>query len=65
LGFNTKLFLVFVLKKIDGTKLLNLTKDQMIVLTGIKVGPAVKILDMISQLKRSANMARVRKTIFP
>jgi len=47
--------------KLDGPKLLALTKDQIIVLTKMKVGPAVKILDFICHLRRIANHARTRK----
>ncbi|CAG7704205.1 unnamed protein product [Allacma fusca] len=52
----------FSLRKIDGPKLMSLTKDQIIVLTGMKVGPAVKILDLISQLRRLVQAARVRNS---
>jgi hypothetical protein len=47
--------------KMDGPKLLSLTKDQIIVLTKMKVGPAVKILDLIGHLKRIANYTRTKK----
>lgn len=41
----------FTSKKIDGKTLLTLTKDQIIDLTGKKVGPSLKIFDLIQQLK--------------
>jgi len=52
----------FSTRKVDGPKLMSLTKDQIILLTGMKVGPAVKILDLISQLKRLVQAARVRNS---
>jgi SAM domain (Sterile alpha motif) len=35
--------------------LLQLTKDDIIELLGMKVGPALKIYDLIQQLKNKAN----------
>jgi len=49
-------------QNVDGEKLLELTKDQIVILTGMKVGPALKILDIISQLKKYVTAARVRRT---
>ncbi|CAL8079732.1 unnamed protein product [Orchesella dallaii] len=43
----------FLKNKISGSSLLALTKDQIVILTGMKVGPALKILSLIDQLKRS------------
>lgn len=36
---------------VDGPMLLLLTKDRILQLTGMKVGPTLKIMDLISQLK--------------
>ena len=49
------------MQKVDGAKFLNLTKESIIVLTGMKLGPAVKILDLISQLTRLVSAAKGRK----
>lgn len=38
-------------QNIDGKKLLNLTKGEIIQMTGNKVGPSLKIYDLIQQLK--------------
>ncbi|XP_014249159.1 polycomb protein Sfmbt isoform X3 [Cimex lectularius] len=50
----------FTCKKIDGKVLLTLTKDQIIDLTGKKVGPSLKIYDLIQQLKLKVNPAQER-----
>ncbi|XP_018370885.1 PREDICTED: polycomb protein Sfmbt-like isoform X1 [Trachymyrmex cornetzi] len=50
----------FSKRKIDGKTLLTLTKDQIIDLTGFKVGPSVKIFDLIQQLKIKVNPAQER-----
>ncbi|KAL2728805.1 polycomb protein Sfmbt-like [Vespula squamosa] len=50
----------FSKRKIDGKTLLNLTKDQIINLTGFKVGPSLKIFDLIQQLKIKVNPAQER-----
>ncbi|VVC42005.1 Hypothetical protein CINCED_3A016132 [Cinara cedri] len=42
---------VFLSQNIDGKKLLNLTKEEIIHMTGNKVGPSLKIYDLIQQLK--------------
>jgi hypothetical protein len=47
-------------QKIDGQALLTLTKDQIIDLTGMKVGPSLKIYDLIQQLKIKINPAQER-----
>ncbi|XP_050427168.1 polycomb protein Sfmbt-like isoform X2 [Adelges cooleyi] len=39
---------------VDGKKLLNLTKEEIIHMTGNKVGPSLKIFDLIQQLKNKA-----------
>jgi hypothetical protein len=49
-----------VFQKIDGRTLLTLTKDQIIDLTGMKVGPSLKIYDLIQQLKIKLNPAQER-----
>lgn len=53
-------FFFFVFQKIDGKALLTLTKDQIIDLTGMKVGPSLKIYDLIQQLKIKINPAQER-----
>lgn len=50
----------FSKRKIDGKALLTLTKDQIIDLTGFKVGPSLKIFDLIQQLKIKVNPAQER-----
>ncbi|GLH01505.1 Polyhomeotic-proximal chromatin protein [Gryllus bimaculatus] len=50
----------FSKRKIDGPKMLALTKDQVIDLTGGKVGPSLKIYDLIQQLKIKVNPAQER-----
>lgn len=50
----------FSKRKIDGNTLLTLTKDQIIDLTGFKVGPSLKIYDLIQQLKIKVNPAQER-----
>lgn len=50
----------FSRRKIDGKALLTLTKDQIIDLTGMKVGPSLKIYDLIQQLKIKINPAQER-----
>lgn len=36
---------------VDGPKLLKMSKDDIITVLGMKVGPALKIFDLITQLK--------------
>lgn len=36
---------------VDGKKLLKMSKDDIITVLGMKVGPALKIFDLITQLK--------------
>nr|CAD7401652.1 unnamed protein product [Timema cristinae] len=47
-------------KKIDGKSLLNLTEDDIFELTGGKVGPSLKIHDLIQQLKARVNPSQSR-----
>lgn len=42
---------IFMKNKIDGKKLLQLTQNEIIQLLGMKVGPAIKIYDLIQQIK--------------
>ncbi|XP_001946049.2 polycomb protein Sfmbt isoform X1 [Acyrthosiphon pisum] len=42
---------VFLSQNIDGIQLLNLTKEEIIHMTGNKVGPSLKIFDLIQKLK--------------
>lgn len=37
--------------KVDGKRLLKMSKDDIITVLGMKVGPALKIFDLITQLK--------------
>ncbi|XP_008548633.1 polycomb protein Sfmbt isoform X1 [Microplitis demolitor] len=50
----------FCKRKVDGKTFLTLTKDQIIDLTGFKVGPSLKIFDLIQQLKIKVNPAHER-----
>lgn len=56
---------IFSKKKVDGKRFLHLTKDEIITMLGMKVGPALKIHDLIQQLKCKANpgKARMHKTM--
>lgn len=51
---------VFSKNKIDGRLLLHLSKDEIITLLGMKVGPALKIYDLIQQLKCKLNPSKSR-----
>ncbi|XP_055917105.1 polycomb protein Sfmbt isoform X1 [Eupeodes corollae] len=51
---------VFSRNKIDGRLLLHLSKDEIITLLGMKVGPALKIFDLIQQLKCKLNPSKSR-----
>lgn len=42
---------LFMKNKIDGKKLLQLTQNEIIQLLGMKVGPAIKVYDLIQQIK--------------
>lgn len=50
----------FSRNKVDGTRLLQLTKDDIMPLLGMKVGPALKISDLIAQLKCKINPSKAR-----
>lgn len=50
----------FSRNKIDGKRFLQLSKDEIITLLGMKVGPALKIYDLIQQLKCRANHGKSR-----
>ncbi|XP_073826823.1 scm-related gene containing four mbt domains isoform X2 [Musca autumnalis] len=50
----------FSRNKIDGKRLLQLSKDEIITLLGMKVGPALKIYDLIQQLKCKVNPGKSR-----
>lgn len=54
------MWLFVFLQKIDGKTLLKLTKDEIINFTGMKVGPSLKIFDLIQQLKIKVNPAQSR-----
>lgn len=51
----------FARNKIDGKRLLELTKDEIIEILGMKVGPALKIYDLIQQLKCKIDPVQSRK----
>ncbi|XP_020716101.1 polycomb protein Sfmbt isoform X3 [Ceratitis capitata] len=51
----------FLRNKIDGKRLLQLSKDEIITLLGMKVGPALKISDLIQQLKCRVNPEQRRE----
>lgn len=55
----------FSRNKIDGKRFLQLSKDEIITLLGMKVGPALKIYDLIQQLKCKVNpgKSRMHKTL--
>lgn len=44
---------LFMKHKIDGKKLLQLSQNEIIQLLGMKVGPAIKVFDLIQQIKGS------------
>ncbi|KAL0266393.1 UNVERIFIED_CONTAM: hypothetical protein PYX00_008947 [Menopon gallinae] len=48
---------------IDGKSLLQLTKDHIMDVIGFKIGPTLKIYDLIQQLKVKANKANFKKII--
>lgn len=45
----------FIKAMVDGRRMLELTKDDIITLLGMKVGPALKIFDLIQQLRLRVN----------
>lgn len=55
--------------KIDGKRLLKLTKDEIVEMLSMKVGPALKIYDLIQQLKvklkpsRLSNKSNISKSL--
>lgn len=51
----------FTRHKIDGKRFLILTKEEVIELLGMKVGPALKIYDLIQQLKCKIDPVQSRK----
>ncbi|XP_014222330.1 polycomb protein Sfmbt-like isoform X1 [Trichogramma pretiosum] len=50
-------------RKVDGKTLLNLTEAQVIEITGYKVGPSLKIFDLIQQIKNKLNPAQERSKL--
>lgn len=50
----------FAKKNINGQGLLNLTKEEVMALSGMKVGPSLKISDLIQQLRIKVNPAQER-----
>lgn len=51
----------FSKQKIDGKMMLNLTEKEIIEITGGKVGPSLKIYDLIQQLKIKVNPSQSRQ----
>ncbi|XP_059479513.1 polycomb protein Sfmbt-like isoform X2 [Neocloeon triangulifer] len=47
-------------QKIDGSRLLKLSQDEIMGLTGLKVGPSLKIHELIQQLKKKVNPTQER-----
>lgn len=57
----TNFFCVLIfLQKVDGKTLLNLSKEDILEFTGGKVGPSLKIFDLIQQLKIKVNPSQLR-----
>ncbi|XP_063910935.1 polycomb protein Sfmbt isoform X2 [Zophobas morio] len=50
----------FSKQKVDGKMLMNLSKEDILEFTGGKVGPSLKIFDLIQQLKIKVNPAQIR-----
>ncbi|XP_023014012.1 scm-related gene containing four mbt domains isoform X1 [Leptinotarsa decemlineata] len=50
----------FSKQRVDGKMLLNLSKEDVLDITGGKVGPSLKIYDLVQQLKIKVNPAQVR-----
>lgn len=50
----------FCQQKVDGRGLVLLSKDQVLELSSMKVGPSVKICDLIAQLKTRVTAAQLR-----
>lgn len=50
----------FSKQKVDGTRLLNLNKEDILDYTGGKVGPSLKIYDLVQQLKIKINPSQSR-----
>ena len=48
-------------QKVDGQRLLTLSKDQVLELSNMKVGPSVKICDLIAQLKSRVSSTHLRQ----
>ncbi|XP_059617822.1 polycomb protein Sfmbt isoform X2 [Phlebotomus argentipes] len=51
----------FSRNKVDGKRLLELTKDEIITMLSMKVGPSLKIYDLIQQLKCKLNPTQLRR----
>ena len=50
----------FVQNNIDGSKLLQMSKDEIVTLLNMKVGPSLKIYDLIQQLKHRMDPSQQR-----
>lgn len=54
----------FMKNSVDGKRLLVLSKDEIIQLLGMKVGPALKIFDLIQQIKDKMDPISSRRKKF-
>lgn len=53
----------FASSNVNGKRMLELTKDDIITLLGMKVGPALKIFDLIQQLKCRVNPKLMKNSL--
>lgn len=58
--FSPKYFSISLLQNIDGGRLLRLTQKEVMGLTGMKVGPSLKIHDLVQQLLALVSPAQAR-----
>ena len=54
------IFFYILFQNIDGNKLLELTQNDVMALTGMKVGPSLKIQNLVQQLLAIVNPAKAR-----
>lgn len=54
------MYSLFFFQKIDGKTLLQLNKEDILEFTGGKVGPSLKIFDLVQQLKIKVNPSQLR-----
>lgn len=58
--FTSKYISLSLLQNIDGGRLLRLTQKEVMGLTGMKVGPSLKIHDLVQQLLALVSPAQAR-----